>query len=59
MNARVYPAPNQTRTGGQANESVHRVGQDVDSVDQASSLHLLGLAVLGAALVVGIHTLIG
>lgn len=59
MNVRVYPTPNQTQTGGTASEPVHRSGQDIDSVDQASSVHLLCLAVLGAALVVGIHSLIG
>lgn len=59
MNVHVSSPPVQTRTGGPANDPVHRSGQDVDSVDHASSLHLLGLAVLGAALVVGIHTLLG
>ena len=59
MTARIYPSPNQTQTGGPANDPIHRVGQDIDMVDQASSVHLLGLAVLGAAMVVGIHLVIG
>ena len=59
MTARIYPSPNQTQTGDPANDPVHRIGQDIDTVDQASSVHLLGLAVLGAAMVVGIHLVIG
>ncbi len=58
MTVRVYPTPNQTETGGPANEPVHRRGQSVDNVDQISSPVLLGLAVLGAALVVGFNILI-
>lgn len=59
MTARIYPSPNQTRTGGPASDPVHRVGQDIDSVDQTSSVYILGLAVLGAVMVVSIHFVIG
>ena len=44
MAPRIYPGPS---VGG-ANRPEHRVGQDVDSVDQLSSVTLLGIAVLGA-----------
>lgn len=35
----------------------HRDGQTVDKVDQVSSVVLLGLAVIGAVLVVGLSAL--
>ena len=58
MTVRVYPSPNQTATGGPANDPVHRTGHDVDHVDQVSSPVLLGFAVAGAALVVAANLLI-
>ena len=49
MTARVYPDVNTTSaSNGPANQPIHRQGQDVDSVDQLSSVVLLGLAVVGA-----------
>ncbi|WP_132250951.1 hypothetical protein [Methylobacterium segetis] len=49
MTARVYPDVNTTAASNQpANEPIHRQGQDVDTVDQLSSVVLLGLAVVGA-----------
>ena len=49
MIARVYTDVNTTSASkGPANQPVHRQGQDVDSVDQLSSIVLLGLAVAGA-----------
>lgn len=35
-----------------AHDPRHHAGQSVDTVDQASSVHLLGLAIAGAAAVV-------
>lgn len=50
MTARVYPDVNTTSaSNGAANEAIHRQGQDVNTVDQLSSVVLLGLAIVGAA----------
>ena len=47
MTARVYPDVNTTSAGNTpANETIHRHGQDVNTVDQLSSAVLLGLAVV-------------
>ena len=44
-----HPDVNTTSASkGPANQPVHRQGQHVDSVDQLSSITLLGLAVIGA-----------
>ena len=52
MTARVYPDVNTTSaSSGPANEPIHRQGQDVNTVDQLSSVVLLGLAIVGAAVV--------
>lgn len=42
-----------------ANEPRHLIGENVDTVDQLSSLILLAMALAGACAVVGIHALIG
>ena len=44
MAPRIYPGP----SDGAAHKPEHRVGQGVDSVDQLSSVTLLGVAVAGA-----------
>lgn len=44
MAPRIYPGP----SGSGANKPEHRLGQDVDGVDQLSSVTLLGIAVGGA-----------
>ncbi|WP_281024555.1 hypothetical protein [Methylobacterium segetis] len=41
-----------------ANDPIHRQGQSVETVDQLSSVTLLGLAVAGAGIAVGIFALI-
>ncbi|MGX7708518.1 hypothetical protein [Methylobacterium sp. Gmos1] len=41
-----------------ANSPEHRTGHDVDSVDQVSSVTLLGFAVVGAALTVAINAML-
>ena len=49
MTARVYPDVNtSSASAGPANAPMHRQGQDVNTVDQLSSVVLLGLAVVGA-----------
>ena len=54
MSVRVYPDVNTTSASNRpasnrpVNAPIHRQGQDVDSVDQLSSVILLGLAVVGA-----------
>ena len=49
MSVRVYPDVNTTTASNRpANAPIHRQGQDVDGVDQLSSVVLLGLAVVGA-----------
>ena len=49
MTARVYLDVNtSSASSGPANQPIHRQGQDVDSVDQVSSVTLMGLAVAGA-----------
>jgi hypothetical protein len=49
VTARVYPHVNtSSASSNPTNEPVHRQGQDVNTVDQLSSLVLLGLAVVGA-----------
>ncbi|MGE7414390.1 hypothetical protein [Methylobacterium tarhaniae] len=40
------------------NSPEHRVGHDVDSVDQVSSAVLFGVAVVGAALTVAINAVL-
>ncbi|MCJ2010197.1 hypothetical protein MKK70_26090 [Methylobacterium sp. E-041] len=48
------------RPGHGANSVEHRIGQDVDGVDQLSSVVLMGLAIGGAALaLILVHFLIG
>ena len=41
-----------------ANSPEHRIGHDVDRVDQVSSVLLLGVAVVGAALTVAINAVL-
>lgn len=41
-----------------ANDPHHRTGQSVDTVDQTSSMHLLGLALASAAAVVMLEWLL-
>jgi len=41
-----------------ANSPEHRIGHDVDKVDQVSSVTLLGFAVLGAALTVAFNAIV-
>ena len=49
MTARVYPDVNtSSASSNPANKPIHRQGQDVNTVDQLSSVVLLGLAVVGA-----------
>jgi hypothetical protein len=36
----------------------HRTGHDIDSVDQVSSVTLLGFAVVGAALTVALNAML-
>ena len=49
MTARVYPDVNtSSASSAPANAPMHRQGQDVNTVDQLSSVVLLGLAVVGA-----------
>ena len=49
MTGHVYPDVNtSSASSGPANQPIHRQGQDVDSVDQVSSISLMGLAVTGA-----------
>lgn len=59
MTARVYPAPNQTQSGGSANDPAHRLGENIDRVDRLSSLVLMGLALAGGALAINILMLVG
>ena len=48
MTARVYPDVNtRPASTNPANKPIHRQGQDVDSVDQLSSIYLMGLAIVG------------
>ena len=48
MTARVYPDVNtSSASNNPANKPIHRQGQDVDSVDQVSSIYLMGLAIVG------------
>jgi len=48
MTARVYPDVNTTSASNRpANEPIHRQGQDVNTVDQLSSIYLMGLAIVG------------
>ena len=48
MTARVYPDVNtSSASSNPANKPIHRQGQDVDSVDQLSSIYLMGLAIVG------------
>jgi hypothetical protein len=54
MDARV----NRTIDSNPANAPAHRQGQDVDSVDQLSSVVLLGLALAGGAAAILLHWLI-
>ena len=49
---------NPTIGSNPANAPVHRQGQDVDSVDQLSSVVLLGLALVGGAAAILLHWLI-
>ena len=49
MTVRVYPDVNtSSASGGPANAPIHRQGHDVNTIDQLSSVVLLGLAVVGA-----------
>lgn len=49
MSARIYPDVNTSSArSGAANQPVHRVGEDVNTVDQISSPVLLGMGVVGA-----------
>ena len=73
MNVRVYPNPNSSPVSGNASTTnrnqtgsetptlnpSHMVGNTVDTVDQVSSVTLLGFAVTGAALVVLTQAVIG
>ncbi|TXM93217.1 hypothetical protein [Methylobacterium sp. WL116] len=59
MAPRIYPG-SPDRPGHGANSVEHRIGQDVDGVDQLSSVVLMGLAIGGAALaLILVHFLIG
>jgi hypothetical protein len=50
MSARIYPDVNtSSASSGAANQPDHRLGQDVNTVDQLSSPVLLGTAIVGAA----------
>ncbi|GJE42831.1 hypothetical protein [Methylobacterium soli] len=49
---------NSTIGSNPANAPVHRQGQDVDTVDQLSSVVLLGLALVGGAAAILLHWLI-
>lgn len=51
MTAPVTSNPNPSRPGGPANAPVHRVGETIDTVDQVSSVYLMGLAIAGAIVV--------
>ncbi len=58
MTVRVYPDVNTTSASNTpANQAEHRQGQDVNSLNQLSSIVLLGLAVVGgvaAILLIGL-----
>ncbi|GJE45119.1 hypothetical protein [Methylobacterium soli] len=50
MTARIYPDVNTSEASNNpANKPIHRQGQDVNSVDQLSSVVLMGLAIVGGA----------
>ncbi|MGH1571870.1 hypothetical protein ACRAWG_15740 [Methylobacterium sp. P31] len=49
MSTRIYPDVNTTSaSNAAANTPNHRLGEDVNTVDQLSSLILLGVVVVGA-----------
>ncbi|MER2268636.1 hypothetical protein [Methylobacterium oxalidis] len=53
MSARVYPDVNTTSaSNAPANQPHHRQGQDIDSVDQLSSIVLMGLAIAGGVVAI-------
>lgn len=56
MTARIHPAP---ESHGPAGDPVHLTGDNIDRVDQLSSMTLLGLALGGVVAVVAIFSLIG
>lgn len=60
MTARLYPDVNTSEASNNpANKPAHRQGQDVNSVDQLSSVVLMGLAIAGgAAAILFIHLLV-
>ncbi|RYF04812.1 MAG: hypothetical protein EOO77_29150 [Oxalobacteraceae bacterium] len=59
MAPRIYPG-SPDRPGEGANSVEHRIGHDVDSVDQLSSVTLMGLGIGGAAVaLILVHFLIG
>jgi hypothetical protein len=50
MSARIYPDVNtSSASNGATNRPVHRMGDDVDTIDQLPSPYLLGIAVAGSA----------
>ncbi|WP_375463436.1 hypothetical protein [uncultured Methylobacterium sp.] len=56
MAPRIYPS----EPGEGANSVEHRIGQDIDGVDQVSSIVLLCLALAGASVaLVLVHFVIG
>jgi hypothetical protein len=73
MTARVYPGTNPIPTtndvvNADANKAgvestsmqgIHRAGDTVDKVDQLSSVTLLGLAIVGSAVMLTAHWLLG
>jgi hypothetical protein len=73
MTARVYPGANPipttndvvnadaNRAGPESTsmEREHRIGNTVDKVDQLSSVTLLGLALVGSAVMLTAHWLVG
>ena len=53
MSARIYPDVNtSSASSGAANQPVHRLGQDINTIDQLSSLVLLGVGVAGAVVAI-------
>ena len=73
MTARVYPGSTATPTtndvvNADANKAgtestsmnrEHRVGNTVDKVDQVSSVTLMGMAIVGSAVMLAAHWLVG
>ncbi|MHB2210924.1 hypothetical protein [Methylobacterium sp. CM6257] len=53
MSARVYSDVNTTSaSNAAANTPAHRLGQDINTIDQLSSLVLLGVGVAGAVVAI-------